>query len=134
MLVRARLGRWRFTVIGGAIVWLVVIGLWAYRPWVDHVPLATPPGVESQTQPFVCPSALGDDMTRPLAKESAPSLYPIVRTPCTLGKEHRTLAIVNLGLGAIVLLAGVSCFQRRLARTEPSTQTSKVGPGLPLSG
>ena len=102
--------RWQRVAIVAVIAWMLAVGAWANRSWSESVPLATPPEVPAQSRSFACGAPLGSRSAEPVGR--APSDYPPARQPCEVHGERRVLAVLDLGLGA-VLLAGLIVLGRR---------------------
>jgi hypothetical protein len=103
--------RWQRVAILGVVAWLVAVVMWANRSWTETVPVVTPVGASAQSRTFVCGAPLGSNT---VTERTPPSDLPLDGRPCEEHGERRVLAVVDVGVG-VVLIAGLAYLGRRSA-------------------
>lgn len=105
--------RWRRVTILAVAAWVLAVGAWANRSSTETIPLVTPPEIEGQSRSFVCGAPFGSASVEP--QVPGPLQYPLSRPPCDTHGERRAIAVVDLGLGALVIAALVYASRRSSA-------------------
>jgi len=101
---------WRRIAIVGLLAFVVVVAVWAFRPWTSAVSLPASdsknPNSDSQAV-FWCGAPFGSDGITP-SNSLARVETALPHQPCTTRTARRSLAIAGLvvgGLGVVGLLA-----------------------------
>ena len=98
------------------ILWMLAVGVWANRSWTESLTPVAPAGVVAQERSFVCSAPFAARSVDPVGAVEAD--FPLPDEPCDVHRERRVLAIVDLGIGAALLVLLVYLGTRSSARKE----------------
>lgn len=99
---------WRRLAIVGLLAFVVGVAVWASRPWTSAV--SRPASKDNKTRPqavFECGAPFGSDRITPSNSE-ARSGDALPHQPCTTRNARRVLAVADLVVGGLGLVALVA--------------------------
>lgn len=107
---------WRRFAIAGVLGFVVVVAVWAFRPWNSVVAL---PPVDNKTPQavFSCGAVFGGDSIEP-ANELARSGVAPPDHACAGRGARRVLAVADLAVGALGLVILIASRQHQASEDE----------------